>query len=57
MLSSAPTRDPPKGDEPMLKKLLAAVALALTLTGASHLPEVGDLRDQFPAALRWTPSN
>jgi hypothetical protein len=36
----------------VIKKLLAAAALALVLVGASHLPEVDDLAEHVPTAVR-----
>ena len=36
----------------MLKKLLAAAALALAVVGAGHLPEVDDLVERVPTAVR-----
>ena len=36
----------------MLKKLLAALAIALTIAGASHLPEIDDLVERVPPAVR-----
>lgn len=36
----------------MLKKLLTAAAIALALVGASCLPEVDDLAERVPPAVR-----
>jgi hypothetical protein len=36
----------------VLKKLLTAAAIALTLVGASRLPEVDDLVERVPPAVR-----
>ena len=36
----------------MLKKLLAALAIALTLGGASHLPDIDELVERVPPAVR-----
>jgi hypothetical protein len=36
----------------MHKKLLAAVAIALTLFSAGRLPEVDDLLERVPTAVR-----
>jgi hypothetical protein len=35
-----------------MRKILAALALALVVLGAGHLPEVDDLYDRAPAAVR-----
>ena len=37
---------------PMHRKLLAAVAIALTLFSAGRLPEVDDLLERVPTAVR-----
>ena len=39
-------------DTPLYKRVLAAVAIALTLLGAGRLPEVDDLLERVPAAVR-----
>ena len=36
----------------MHKKLLAAVAIALAILGAGRLPEVDDLLERVPTAVR-----
>ena len=36
----------------MLKRLFAATALALLVVGAAHLPEVDDLAERVPPAVR-----
>jgi hypothetical protein len=35
-----------------MRKILAAAALLLTLVGAGHLPEVDDLIERAPTAVR-----
>jgi hypothetical protein len=36
----------------VLKKLLAAVAIALTIGGATHLPDIDELVERVPPAVR-----
>jgi hypothetical protein len=39
-------------DTPLYKRVLAAAAVALVLLGAGRLPEVDDLLERVPTAVR-----
>ena len=39
-------------DSPLHKRLLAALAIALVLLGAGRLPEVDELLERVPTAVR-----
>lgn len=52
MLSPDPNDRTRRKGTNVLKKLLTAAAIAVGLVGASCLPEVGDLAERVPPAVR-----